>query len=73
MPRERKRCFHTNMLELPVGGGRESPSGQLSRLQTRQGGAAEEEITENTQDYNGKGVILKPYYSRHLLRGGASR
>jgi hypothetical protein len=56
-----------------VGGGRESPPRQLSGLQTRKGGAAEEEITENTQDYNGKGVLLKSYYSRHLLRGGASR
>jgi hypothetical protein len=58
---------------MPVGGGRESPSCQLSRLQIRQGGAAEEEITENTQNYNGKGVLLRPYYSRHLLRGGAPR
>jgi hypothetical protein len=25
------------------------------------------------QNYNGKGVLLKPYYSRHLLCGGAPR
>jgi hypothetical protein len=30
-------------------------------LQAHEKGAAEEEIAENTQDYNGKGVLLQPY------------
>jgi hypothetical protein len=42
-------------------------------MQTREGGAAEEEITKNTQGYNGKGVLLKPHYTRCLLGGGAPR
>jgi hypothetical protein len=46
---------------------------KLSRLKTRQGEAAEEEITENTQEYNVKDVLLKTYYSRHLLHCGAPR
>jgi hypothetical protein len=48
------------MLQLPVGERRESLSRQLSGLQIREGGDAEKEVTENTQDYNAKGIILKP-------------
>jgi hypothetical protein len=40
-------------------------------MQPREGGAAEEEVTESTQTYNGKGVLFKHRYSRYLLRGGA--
>jgi hypothetical protein len=61
------------MLQLPVGRGRESPSHQLSELQICEGGSAEEKITENIKNYNGKGVLLKPYYARCLFRGGAPR
>jgi hypothetical protein len=50
-----------------------TPSRQLSGLQTREGGGAEEEIAENTQNYNGEGVLLQPYHGRCLLRGGAPR
>jgi hypothetical protein len=56
LPREGKHYFHTNMLQLPVGGGRESSSRKLPRLQTCEGIPTEAEITENTQDDNGKGV-----------------
>jgi hypothetical protein len=46
---------------------------EKSGLKVREGGAAEEEITENTQNYKGKGVLLQPYYAKCLLRGGAPR
>jgi hypothetical protein len=52
---------------------KKTPSRQLSGLQTREGGTAEEEIAENTQNYNGEGVLPQPYYARCLLRGGAPR
>jgi hypothetical protein len=46
---------------------------QLSGLQIREGGDAEKDVTENTQDYNAKGITLKPRYPRYVLRGGAPR
>jgi hypothetical protein len=45
------------MLQLPVGGGRKTPSRQLSGLQTREGDAGKE-VAEDTQIYNGKGVLF---------------
>jgi hypothetical protein len=60
------------MLQLQVAGGRKITSRQLLGLQAHEG-AAEEEIAENTQNYNGKGVLLKPYYTRCLLCGGDPR
>jgi hypothetical protein len=36
------------MLQMPVDGGRDIPSRQLSGMQTREGGASEGEITEKT-------------------------
>jgi hypothetical protein len=53
-----KRCVHSKMLQLQVAGRRETTSRQLSGLQAREGGAAEEEITESSQNHNGKGVHL---------------
>jgi hypothetical protein len=50
-----------------------NPIPPILGLQTREGGAAEEEIAGNTQNYNGEGVLLQPYYVRCLLRGGAPR
>jgi hypothetical protein len=73
MPREREYIFHPNMLQLPVGGRRKTPSRQLSELQTREGGDAEKEVAEDTQDYNGKAVLFQPHLSRHVLRGIAPR
>jgi hypothetical protein len=51
----------------------ESPSCQLSGLQTREGGDPEKEVTEDTQDYNGKGVLFQPHNSRCVLHGGPLR
>jgi hypothetical protein len=65
--------FHSSMLQLPVSGGRESSSRQLSGLQTRQRGAPKKEGTENTQNYFGEGVLLKHHHSRCLLRGSTPR
>jgi hypothetical protein len=45
---------------------------QLSGLQIREGGDAEKEVTENTQNYNAK-CVLKPRHPRCVLRGGAPR
>jgi hypothetical protein len=42
-------------------------------MQARKGGAAEEEIAENTQNYNRKGVLLQHYYSWCLLCFGIPR
>jgi hypothetical protein len=53
MPREREYIFHLNMLQLSVGGRRKPTSRKLSGLQTR-----EVRYAENTQDYNGKGVLF---------------
>jgi hypothetical protein len=51
------------MLQLPVGGRRETPSRQLSGLQTRERGDAEKEVVGNTQDYNRKGVLFQSHHS----------
>jgi hypothetical protein len=72
VPKEGKSSFHTSKLQLPVGESRESPSRQLSGLQIREGGVSEKEVTENTKDYNAKGIILKPRQPRCVLRGGAA-
>jgi hypothetical protein len=45
------------MLQLPASGRRKTSSRQPSGLQTREGGAPEKEVTEGTQDHNGKGVL----------------
>jgi hypothetical protein len=71
VPPKREYIFHPNVLQLPVGGRRKTPSRKLSGLQTRGGGDAEEEVAEDIQGYNGKGVLFQPYHSRHVLRGGA--
>jgi hypothetical protein len=57
---------------LQATAGRKTTSRQLSRLQARERGAAEEEISENSQNYNGNGVPLKrttPGVSFASLRG----
>jgi hypothetical protein len=59
------------MLQLQVTGGRKTTTRQLSELQARERGAAEEEISKNSQNYIGKDVLLKPQYTRCLFRGGA--
>jgi hypothetical protein len=46
------------LLQLPVDGGRQTTSSQLSGLQTRQGSAANKEGIENTENYHGEGVII---------------
>jgi hypothetical protein len=30
-------------------------------------------VAEDTQDYNGKGILFQPHHSRNVLRGGAPR
>jgi hypothetical protein len=70
--REREYIFRPSMLQLPVGGRRETPSRQLSGLQTHEGDV-EKEVAEDIQDYNGKGVLFQPHHSRRVLRGGAPR
>jgi hypothetical protein len=61
------------MQQLPVGGRSESPSRQLSELQIREGGDAEEEVTENNQDYNAKVALHKLRHPRFVLRGDAPK
>jgi hypothetical protein len=39
-----------------------APSRKLSGLQTREGGNAEEKVAEDTEEYNGKGVL---FLTRH--------
>jgi hypothetical protein len=73
VPRKGKLCLHSSMLQLPVGGGRQTASRQLSGLQIRQGGAAKEKDTENTQNYHREGVLIKRHHPRCLLRGGTQR
>jgi hypothetical protein len=61
------------MLQLPVGGGRQTTSRQLSRLQTCQRKTAKKEGTKKIQTYHAEGVLLKPHHTRCLLRGGPPR
>jgi hypothetical protein len=61
------------MLQLSVGRRRKTSSRKLSWLQTREGGDAKKEVTEDTQDYNREGVLFQPHHSRHVLCGGALR
>jgi hypothetical protein len=58
------------MLQLQLTEGRKTTSRQLSGLQARERGAAEEEISENSQNYIGKGFFLKPHYTMYLFRSG---
>jgi hypothetical protein len=44
MSRKGKRCLHSSLLQLQVAGRRKTTFRQLSELQAREGGAAEEEI-----------------------------
>jgi hypothetical protein len=67
-----KYIFLTSMLQLPVGE-KENPSCQLSGLQIREGADAEKEVTENTQDYNTKNILLKPHHPSCVLHFGAPR
>jgi hypothetical protein len=69
--RERKYIFHPNILQLPVGEKRKNPSRKLSGLQTREGGEAEKEVAENTQDYNGECFLFQLHCSSHAFHGGA--
>jgi hypothetical protein len=73
VPREREYIFHTNMLQVSVGGRRKPPFLKLTGLQTRESGDTEREVAEDSQDYNGKGVLFQPHNSRHVLLGGAPR
>jgi hypothetical protein len=60
------------VLQLQTVGGRKPSSRQLPGMQAREGGAAEEEIAENTQNYNRKDV-LQHYYTWCLLCCGTPR
>jgi hypothetical protein len=55
------------MLQLSFGERRKTTSRQLLGLQTR-GGDAEKEVTEDTLDYNGNGVLFQPHHSSRVLR-----
>jgi hypothetical protein len=46
------------MLQLQVGGWRETLFLQLSRPQANQGRNAKKKVAESAQDYNGKGVLF---------------
>jgi hypothetical protein len=50
---EKGNCFYSDVLQLPVDGGRQATSRELPGLQTCQKRAAEKEDTENTQNYHG--------------------
>jgi hypothetical protein len=54
------------MLQLPIGGRGKTPSRQLSGLQTREGGAAEKENTEDTKTTTGR------VFSSNLTNPGLS-
>jgi hypothetical protein len=74
VPREGKRCFHTSMLQLPVGEGAGSPSRQLSVLQTREGTTSEEEVSEINRNYNGNFNFKSPGVSfAAALRGSTEQ
>lgn len=69
VPRPGECIFHPCILQLPAGRRRNTPSRQLSGLETCEGAAAEKkEETKGTQDYNRKGVLFQPNYSRFILR-----
>jgi hypothetical protein len=73
VPREREYIFHSNMLQMPVGGrGKPHPANYLGCKHAK-GGDAEKEVAEDTQDYNRKGILFQPHHSRRVLRGGAPR
>jgi hypothetical protein len=61
---EGKHFFKDGMLQLPVGGTGESSPLQLPGLQECEGADAENEISENTHDYNRKGVLFKTLHHR---------
>jgi hypothetical protein len=51
-PEKGKYIFHLNMLQLSVSGRRKPPI----QLQTPEGGDAEKEVAEDTQDYDEEGL-----------------
>jgi hypothetical protein len=53
-------------------GGKPHPPNYRSCRHAKEG-TAEEEIAENTQNYNGESVIVQPHPTRCLLCGGAPR
>jgi hypothetical protein len=73
VPREREYIFQHSRLQLSVGGRRKPPSSQLSAFQIREGGDAEKEVAEDTQNCNGKGVRFQTPHSKCVLRGGTPR
>jgi hypothetical protein len=73
VPREREHIFYPSMLQLAVGRRRKTASCQLSTMQARERGTPEEEVPEDTQNHNGKGVLFRPHHPRRLIRGGTPR
>jgi hypothetical protein len=61
------------MLQVQAGGRRETPSVQLSRLQSRERRDLQKEGAKNTKDHNGKGVLFKLYHARSVLLGGCTK
>jgi hypothetical protein len=64
------------VLQLQTAGGRKTSARQLPGVQAREGGAAEEEITENTQDYNqvfSSNTITPGVSFAAALRGGSAQ
>jgi hypothetical protein len=61
------------MLQLQVGGRRETSSLQLLKLQAHQGRDVKEEVAESAQDYNRKGILFHPHHPRTILHGGATQ
>jgi hypothetical protein len=73
VPREGKHFFNTSMLQLLVGRKGKSSPLQLTGLQAREGGDAEKEFAEDTQDYNRKGVLFQSHHSTFILHGSVPR
>jgi hypothetical protein len=59
---------HLKILQISVGERRKPKSRHISGLQICEGGDAEKEAAEDTEDYNGKSVLFQPHHSRHVLR-----
>jgi hypothetical protein len=68
-----RRGSPAQRVQLSVARRRNTQSRKLSGLQTRERRDADREVAENTQDYNGEGVLFQPHHSRRVLRGGAPR
>jgi hypothetical protein len=73
MPGERDGYLCSKLLQLQAAGGWETTPRQLSGLQAREGGTAEEENTENTQYNNRESVLFQLNHARCLLHGSAPR